>query len=114
MVTERPDPRSRSALLARFPFAAPPEWFEVAGSAGLRLDLELAVVARVLFTTLTDTLRLDVRPASVLASADRDTINALGDTVMVTASAFTADGAKVYVAAFGSSKIGVFQTATLA
>lgn len=30
--------------LARFPFAAPPEWFEVAGSAGLRLDLELAAM----------------------------------------------------------------------
>lgn len=30
--------------LARFPFATPPEWFEVAGSAGLRLDLELAAM----------------------------------------------------------------------
>jgi EAL domain-containing protein (putative c-di-GMP-specific phosphodiesterase class I) len=30
--------------LARFAYASPPEWFEVAGSAGLRLDLELAAM----------------------------------------------------------------------
>ena len=30
--------------LARFPFASPPEWFEVAGSSGFRLDLELAAM----------------------------------------------------------------------
>ena len=30
--------------LARFPFATPPDWFEVAGSSGLRLDLELAAM----------------------------------------------------------------------
>jgi EAL domain-containing protein (putative c-di-GMP-specific phosphodiesterase class I) len=30
--------------LARFPFATPPEWFEVAGASGLRLDLELAAM----------------------------------------------------------------------
>ncbi|MGH8914120.1 MAG: EAL domain-containing protein [Acidimicrobiia bacterium] len=30
--------------LARFPYASPPEWFEVAGSSGLRLDLELAAM----------------------------------------------------------------------
>ena len=30
--------------LARFPYATPPEWFEVAGASGLRLDLELAAM----------------------------------------------------------------------
>lgn len=30
--------------LARFPFATPPEWFEVAGGVGLRLELELAAI----------------------------------------------------------------------
>jgi EAL domain-containing protein (putative c-di-GMP-specific phosphodiesterase class I) len=30
--------------LARFPYATPPQWFEVAGSSGLRIDLELAAM----------------------------------------------------------------------
>jgi EAL domain-containing protein (putative c-di-GMP-specific phosphodiesterase class I)/anti-sigma regulatory factor (Ser/Thr protein kinase) len=30
--------------LSRFPFAGPPEWFEVAGSLGMKLDLELAAI----------------------------------------------------------------------
>jgi EAL domain-containing protein (putative c-di-GMP-specific phosphodiesterase class I)/anti-sigma regulatory factor (Ser/Thr protein kinase) len=30
--------------LSRFPFASPPEWFEVAGSLGMKLDLELAAI----------------------------------------------------------------------
>jgi EAL domain-containing protein (putative c-di-GMP-specific phosphodiesterase class I) len=30
--------------LARFPHSTPPEWFETAGHAGLRLDLELATI----------------------------------------------------------------------
>ena len=30
--------------LARFPFATPPEWFEVAGGVGLRIELELAAI----------------------------------------------------------------------
>ncbi len=30
--------------LARFPFATPPEWFEVAGGVGLRTELELASI----------------------------------------------------------------------
>jgi EAL domain-containing protein (putative c-di-GMP-specific phosphodiesterase class I) len=30
--------------LARFPYSTPPQWFEIAGSSGLRLDLELAAM----------------------------------------------------------------------
>jgi EAL domain-containing protein (putative c-di-GMP-specific phosphodiesterase class I) len=30
--------------LARFPYSTPPQWFEIAGASGLRLDLELAAM----------------------------------------------------------------------
>lgn len=69
-------------------------------SAGDRLDLELAVVGRVLFTTLADTIRFDVRAAAVRVTAARDTLNALGDTVALSAAALTVAGAAASGAAF--------------
>jgi EAL domain-containing protein (putative c-di-GMP-specific phosphodiesterase class I) len=32
--------------LARFPYSTPPQWFEIAGSSGLRLDLELSAMRK--------------------------------------------------------------------
>ncbi|MGH8873006.1 MAG: EAL domain-containing protein [Acidimicrobiia bacterium] len=67
--------------LARFPFASPPEWFEVAGSAGLRLDLELAAMRTAISgfapTNHDGFLALNLSDASLTSSSLTDALAGL-------------------------------------
>ncbi|MEX1125097.1 MAG: EAL domain-containing protein, partial [Acidimicrobiia bacterium] len=59
--------------LARFPLATPPEWFEVAGSVGLRLELELAAIRNAIIgfapNTEDEFLGLNISDATLVSSS---------------------------------------------